>query len=546
MSSPNPERVAKSPTSRDTYTNRPESPDSADYSEDNYTETFETIPNTSLVTESFFTSELIAERTRSKTKEVVYPNLFNLVDPSRKTKLKLPIHSTPKEGVNKNLWVDWESPIRESVTTVITTYFDSNSFCRTFHENTSSTLVYTSQTVRPFVSIPTYENLSSILVNPTSIIGDIHPSNIFTEQSTSKEINNVGKTPTPTFNTRKERFVLNPSFPPKQITFRRSLSPQKRPLKFPCNLFGNLQNPIIEMSVIHPELFSGRNQDGYNWMERYESLAIANGWVTNANKINHLRAYLEHPVLGWFTRQNYDPAVTQWAEVKDQFLRVYDPNYSSPLSLEIKLSSRVKTPDESFASYTQDMLQLINRTDPQMTEPKKLQLLLKGLPPVEKQLLILLQPADVDEFWDKLQVVTQSLGTVHNHVIAEEKKVSLVQKEDISVNRANEKTLEDMMKYFIGEITTLKDQMNKVLDRTAPRPYNQYNQNRVQSYPNRGQNLPGRTVDGKVICNYCRRPGHIERFCFSKNNTQNRGNNPNNANMNNNRNVNQNQNNSGN
>ena len=150
--------------------------------------------------------------------------------------------------------------------------------------------------------------------------------------------------------------------------------------------------------------------------------------------------------------------------------------------------------------------------------------------PVEAQLVCLLQPANANEFWEKLQLVSQSLSLAQHRSQndeylnkSNERSIAMIEKEDLNISCRNDNRVEEALK-SLSELRismlqdreenqrTLKRQMD-MLNSQHNYDDNQYQSNwrNPQNYNN--ENRARETSDGRPICFNCGRPGHRSRFC---------------------------------
>jgi hypothetical protein len=267
-------------------------------------------------------------------------------------------------------------------------------------------------------------------------------------------------------------------------------------------------------SIIHPSVYTGqKGQNVYNWLKRFEALCSGNGWTTDEQKIRHLNAYLNGTALSWFNSAAFNPNTAQWNDVKTAFLKYFD-HASNMLSLELELQKRQMSLSENPISYYQDIKDLCERIDSSMSEEKKLKELYKGLPPAHAQLVCMLQPKTVAEFWEKLMIVEQSLGIANMR--SDEKVISQIYKEDTPKNvvktTENSKPVEELVRALLGEFSLIRDDLRKIqgnayrsgtYQNRGDQRYQNQNRGQRQWQPqsqNRQRFFNERTIDGRPIC----------------------------------------------
>ena len=332
-----------------------------------------------------------------------------------------------------------------------------------------------------------------------------------------------------------------PPIPPKnkrQVPF--SESPQAyKPYETPTRTLKILQknNPQPsttaeeKMAVVEPKVFLGDGtQSGYAWIRRFEMISQGNGWNTSINKIKKLGSYLEGQALDWYIRKRYDPAHTNWVDVKSDFLFEFDPDSNDKMGLDYQLSRTKLKPGDNPINYYQKVMQLCSLLDPQMDEGRKLRELYRGLDEVKRHLMLLAQPQDTEEFWRKLIIINQSLGFSKLYNVEEERKEKVIALlEQDSDFKKNEKGMTELMRALMLDIASLKEEIKYLKERTPNQNFR--NQRPYGMGPNPNNT---RTIDGRPKCFTCNRPGHIARDCF-RNRTSNYNTNNTNSDRENNR-----------
>ena len=285
---------------------------------------------------------------------------------------------------------------------------------------------------------------------------------------------------------------------------------------------------MAEARVREPSAFHGtQEEDGQDWLERFEELADMNKWK-GANKLTCVKSYLEGTARKWFRIKK--PA--SWEDFREKFLMAFEfKNFL--FKVETRLRSRRQGLNGSIETYFYDVLslctQLEEESETEMSELTKVNYLLNGLTPTLLDRLWPLVPEPINST-DSL------LAAALKHAQAREMMASLQPKAFPSrqYKREDSDTEESDLKYMIRQLKKDLDATNRKLDaRPNWQPNftnneyqrNNYEQPRKQTrfvnenprfqQTNRFQS--NRTTDGRPICNICRKPGHIARFCKSRN-----------------------------
>lgn len=199
------------------------------------------------------------------------------------------------------------------------------------------------------------------------------------------------------------------------------------------------------------------------------------------------------------------------------------PNYD--LELDSRLCSRVQGEDESATSYCYSVLSLCSKIDPNMPEVAKVQHVLRGLllSLLEKIYPFLNPQGDVRVLLRQVQVQSQASTMDSRRSTSTGPSLSFrpssVKTEPTSSFITQDELAESLKKIETGDdrgfcvrlqATTgrypgdLRNELKTVGSGTGKRPIDQVD--------DKGSNKKG------VTCHHCGKPGHIERFCFKKQN----------------------------
>ena len=285
---------------------------------------------------------------------------------------------------------------------------------------------------------------------------------------------------------------------------------------------------MAEARVREPSVFHGtQEEDGQDWLERFEELADMNKWK-GANKLTCVKSYLEGTARKWFRIKK--PA--SWEDFREKFLMAFEfKNFL--FKVETRLMSRRQGLNGPIETYFYDVLslctQLEEESETEMSELTKVNYLLNGL-----------TPTLLDRLWPLVPEPINSTGSLLaaalKHAQAREMMASIQPKAFPSRQnkREDSDTEESDLKEMIRQLKKDLDATNRKLDaRQNWQPnfkHNEYQRNNYEQprkqtrfvnenprfqQTNRFQS--NRTTDGRPICNICRKPGHIARFCKSRN-----------------------------
>ncbi len=179
---------------------------------------------------------------------------------------------------------------------------------------------------------------------------------------------------------------------------------------------------VPQIQFCTPPTFHGKDdEDGVDWLQRYEAAGRFNNWGVGELFTNFER-YSEGACRLWY--QCLAPAPTQWEDteeilaannggvrvppsnqVKTLFQRAFQQqNYA--LYQEQKLREKKQERDESATTYYYEVMSLCRKVDPNMAELTKLNYLYKGLNRALLRQIYPLQPVSCNDFLTKVKVFT--------------------------------------------------------------------------------------------------------------------------------------------
>jgi transposase InsO family protein len=288
-----------------------------------------------------------------------------------------------------------------------------------------------------------------------------------------------------------------------------------------------------QLKFITPPVFHGRpEEDALDWLSRYESIGGYNRWGNNELRANFIM-YLDGTARKWFKCLTAAPA--EWIDVnvagppptvnlglRTLFLNEFQPaNYG--FFQEKKLRNRTQGLEEPTSSYFYDVLDLCRLVDPTMTEDTKLEYLFRGLRPTLVEKIYPLQPVTCAEFLGHVKVFEQAADMANRRewVTAQLNPALPGKSTSHAVNYCTPAT-NAIAAVTMGQPDPTNEILRtlKMLQETQQKMQQELTQLNTKVNARRS-NPPGtdgnrpysRTSDGRPICNYCNKIGHMERFC---------------------------------
>ncbi|UYV61807.1 K02A2.6-like, partial [Cordylochernes scorpioides] len=306
-----------------------------------------------------------------------------------------------------------------------------------------------------------------------------------------------------------------------------------------------VSNYVVQHLPRNPSIFSGEDgEDLQKWLKGYARVAKYNHWDETLC-LTKVYFYLSGTALKWF--ENNEESIQTWKEFTSQLENVFGKKENSKLQAEKKLKTRAQLKGESTECYIQDLLCLCKEVDPQMSEEDKISHLMKG---IAEELYQALLPRDVqstEQFiiecrrvealrcrrvtptrYERLPNVAslcdqdagEDLSTMIRQIVCEEVQRALGSPREEPKNA----TIEEIVKEEIGRtLAPISKSRRSPPQKERPRQFlnTRCEAKTIRPHPEprylkqggRRDTNDWRTTEGRPICFYCGRPGHVVRYC---------------------------------
>ncbi|UYV71344.1 hypothetical protein LAZ67_8002700 [Cordylochernes scorpioides] len=306
-----------------------------------------------------------------------------------------------------------------------------------------------------------------------------------------------------------------------------------------------VSNYVVQHLPRNPSIFSGEDgEDLQKWLKGYARVARYNHWDETLC-LTKVYFYLSGTALKWF--ENNEESIQTWKEFTSQLENVFRKKENSKLQAEKKLKTRAQLKGESTECYIQDLLCLCKEVDPQMSEEDKISHLMKG---IAEELYQALLPRDVqstEQFitecrrvealrcrrvtptrYERLPNVAslcdqddgEDLSSLIRQIVREEVQRALGSPREEPKNA----TIEEIVKEEIGRtLAPISKSRRSPPQKERPRQFlnTRYEAETIRPHPEprylkqggRRDTNDWRTTEGRPICFYCGRPGHVVRYC---------------------------------
>ncbi|UYV63976.1 hypothetical protein LAZ67_2006231, partial [Cordylochernes scorpioides] len=304
-----------------------------------------------------------------------------------------------------------------------------------------------------------------------------------------------------------------------------------------------VSNYVVQHLPRNPSIFSGEDgEDLQKWLKGYARVARYNHWDETLC-LTKVYFYLSETALKWF--ENNEESIQTWKEFTSQLENVFGKKENSKLQAVKKLKTRAQLKGESTEFYIQDVLCLCKEVDPQMSAEDKISHLMKG---IAEELYQALLPRDVqstEQFitecrrvealrcrrvtptrYERLPNVAslcdqddgEDLSSLIRKIVREEIQQALDSPQEEPKIAANEDLVrEEIVKTLapISEPTISPPQAPRPVSnpKFEAQPRNPHPTSQYQKQGRRRDTNEWRTTEGRPICFYCGRPGHVVRYC---------------------------------
>ena len=256
--------------------------------------------------------------------------------------------------------------------------------------------------------------------------------------------------------------------------------------------------------VVLPEVYKG-DSSWMDWAEHFESVAAVNGWK-DEEKLLWLRVRLVGRAATAFKRVP-EGARASYARCLEALKERFDPSSKRELYLA-ELMGRKKLRSEDWATFAEDLKQLVERAYPDLQEDAREQLALTHyLGQLEPQQLAFSvkqkRPKTVDE------AVSATLE-MESYLLPKGSRVAQVAEgympiEPVSLVHAQNDAVMTLLQQVV-------DRMDQLEAKVASLTQSQQEVGKVRGEKPNTSNSPPR---GPIVCHRCKKEGHLARGCVA-------------------------------
>ena len=250
-------------------------------------------------------------------------------------------------------------------------------------------------------------------------------------------------------------------------------------------------NVFVNMSIaVHPDKFYGYpNDDVIDWFSSFERISRANEWdVTKQGRM--ISAYLRGPAADHFEKMDTREK-SNYEAIKDSLMERFSPA-DMRRSAYSNLAGRKQGKMESVNEFASAIQRLVFRSFPSGIDSDIIEMTAREhfILGLRHELMRRVTMADPKTFSDAIRIALREANNETNY----------------APERANavEPQKSDQMTEVIGLLGKLLK--NDVGERNFYRKGNPRNSGTRNKF----------TRDGRPVCNFCSRPGHLERNCWKK------------------------------
>ncbi|KZS18242.1 Uncharacterized protein APZ42_015657 [Daphnia magna] len=277
---------------------------------------------------------------------------------------------------------------------------------------------------------------------------------------------------------------------------------------------------------IAPPVFSASpEEDAVDWLERFELAAAYNRW-SDADQARNFVMYLEGPARKWFLMNTYpnhwedlparpdptDPTLPHLpaeSGIETQFSAAFQQaNFS--LLQEAKLRQRTQGNEEDVVSYFYDIVNMCQLVNPNMSKEQQLEYLYRGLKLSLLQKIDPQKPAFTADFLDLAKLHMEATMLANQKVWPQ--SLLAVSKEPTDSNAGNNPQPATMTPEIVSILQQLNHTIKQLQVSSGPTNHSAPSRQRQGNWNGSGKN--GRTTEGRYICGYCSKVGHLDYRCF--------------------------------
>ncbi|XP_077523737.1 uncharacterized protein LOC144134783 [Amblyomma americanum] len=165
-------------------------------------------------------------------------------------------------------------------------------------------------------------------------------------------------------------------------------------------------SPIVLQQPREPPTFRGSTfEDPESWLETYERVATFNSWASD-DKLRHVDFALEDAARTWF--ENREATLTTWDLSRSSFLQTFTSVLRKERAQAL-LVTRAQLPNETIAIFTEEMSRLFRHADPEISEEKKVRLLMRGVQEELFGAMTRSPPTTIEEFLREATSIEKTL-----------------------------------------------------------------------------------------------------------------------------------------
>lgn len=284
--------------------------------------------------------------------------------------------------------------------------------------------------------------------------------------------------------------------------------------------------PVCDVKdIVKPTIFYGNLDDDIDsWIKNFNRIARANNWNEERKK-NILPAFLRDRAADYF--ESLDESVTEcFNEICKALKERFMPKELQSLYFSNLFQAR-QGENQSVDDYASEISKLASRAYSEMSRVQKDKLLkehfVQGLKSEIQRFVMLSNPVTFEEAFR-----TAKREECHNKVHRDTSYTTTTQGTCAISSTGETELLKNGIQELATHMKVLSTKMDQIFQHgtTRGRYRESWRGHRPGQGRGRGQEMTDRnsdrnrnlrTTDGRPICNYCRKVGHVERRCFEKN-----------------------------